>query len=139
MQPDTIPLSGLEKQAIDRTCGDIALACCFIRAITSVQTVLTRESQCAEGTFTFCSATTEHQNQTRHPRPSITASADWRTLTSTPTTRPPFSSGPRFWQATWSHAPGAHPRSSTAAPGAMSLCCFCIWISCSGGEEKRVA
>lgn len=49
--------------------------------MTSAQTVLTRESQCAEGTFTFCSATTELLDQTNHP-----SSDNHRTLM---TIRPP--------------------------------------------------
>lgn len=55
-----------QKQSRIRTCGDIARACCFIIVMTSARTVLTRESQCAEGTFTFCSATTELLNQTNY-------------------------------------------------------------------------
>ena len=46
--------------------------------MTSAQTVLTRESQCAEGTFTFCSATTESSNQINKPihQQSIALTAD---------------------------------------------------------------
>jgi hypothetical protein len=36
---------------------------------------------------------------------------------------------------TWSHAPGAQPRSSTATTGVIILCCFCIWISCGGNTR----
>ena len=62
----SISIQSRHKQSRIRTCGDIARACCFIRVMTSARTVLTRESQCAEGTFTFCSATTELLNQTNH-------------------------------------------------------------------------
>eukprot|EP00882_Tetradesmus_deserticola_P031177 GHRQ01035248.1.p1 GENE.GHRQ01035248.1~~GHRQ01035248.1.p1 ORF type:complete len:118 (-),score=15.90 GHRQ01035248.1:74-427(-) len=37
---------------------------------------------------------------------------------STPSTSPPRSRGPSCWQATCSHAPGTHPRSSTLPPAA---------------------
>jgi len=73
----------ITKETSNRTCGDIARACCFIIVMTSAQTVLTRESQCAEGTFTFCSATTESSNQINKPihQQSIALTADDSTAT----------------------------------------------------------
>lgn len=47
-------------------------------------------------------------------------------LRSTPTMRPPDLVGPRFWQAIWSQAPGAQPRSRMRFPLRMIFFLFCI-------------
>jgi hypothetical protein len=54
----------------------------------------------------------------------------WR---STPTTVPP---GPTASAATWSHPPGAAPRSTTASPGSKRSAAASSWASLYAERER---